>query len=178
MNRVRYNRLIEILNTGNYKVDIKKLCVISNISKKSKGQPMIPFITTKNRLRVRLTHKGTRYEYELHEIISVWMRKCVVDMRCIFLDGDPHNCHPGNLYWSNMKGGKRPDLAGEKSNLAKLTKKQVKEIRIAEFTRNRKAGNQIDKMAKELGVSRWTIINIRQGKSWERINLNKKDCRI
>jgi len=175
MNITRYERLIEIFKSGSHQVDLRNLQVISNIAQTSKNKKpviMIPSVTTKNRLRVRISYKGKRYEYELHEIISVWLRKYIVDMNCIFLDGNPHNCHPSNLYWTDKNGGQRPDLMGEKHGNSKLTKQQVEEIRKIEFSKNRWVESPIDKTAKKYGISRYTIIGIRSTRNWKKLKKN------
>lgn len=161
----RYNRLIKILNSKDYRVDLKNMNVISVISRKSKNKPITPIITKSNRVRIRMTYNGTRYEYELHEIISVFLRKYIVDKICLFKDGNALNCHPSNLAWTDRVGGKRVDLAGKRSKIAKLTKEQVKEIRGTVIKKGR--GQQpLQDLADKYNVSRWTIINLRQGKGW------------
>jgi hypothetical protein len=115
---------------------------------------------------------GIRCEYEMQEVIAVWLGKCIVDMRCTFLDDDNSNYHPSNLYWSNKKGGKRPELTGEKHARAKLTRKQIKEIKNIELPRRRVNGEKPKEiLAKKYGVSIHTITNIRSNKGWNQIKI-------
>ncbi len=166
MKRERYQRLVKILNSGDYKVDIKNLQLLSLISRKSKLKetPMVPTKPNrKNWLSLRLLHEGTRYYYAMHEIFSVYLGKYIVGMRCAYLDGNHENIHPSNFYWSDVKGGKRPDhTVGKSSIKSKLTEEQIKEIRETVLSRNCHVSTPpLDELAKKYGVSRSAIVRIR-----------------
>lgn len=174
MNLERYERLVRILKSGNYKVDITNLGIISYISRHLKNKKYIYLKPVINRKGVmyRLVENKKRYEYRMHEIISVFLNKYIIDMVCNFIDGNNHNIHPSNLYWTDKKGGSRINVSGSKSSNSKLTKEDVIKIKEAKFSKNRHNGSSIKKMAEELGISKHTIINIRRGNGgWNNINL-------
>ena len=162
MNRQRYNRLVNIFNDGLYKVS-KELDVISMPKHNRTKEIILKYkLTKQNRLRYRLTYKGKRYEYEGHEIISVWYRKCVVDMICLFKDGNPWNIEPSNLYWTNKKGGKRIDLVGKNT---KISYEEYEYIKNFDMTRDKRKRPK-EMLAKKFNISFHTVSNIRGNKHY------------
>ena len=66
MNIERYERLVKILKSGNYKVDITNLKIISNIAQFSKNKKPIflkPIKSKKKGVTYRLVENKKRYEY-------------------------------------------------------------------------------------------------------------------
>jgi len=175
MNIERFYRLVSILDSGNYEVDLKNLQVISKTKgSKSYNKPMKQEVTNAGRLRIRLTYNSVRYEYELHEIITVKLGKYIVGMRCSFIDGNNKNCHPGNLYWSDKAGG-RIIINRKKSKSVKISDEDVKFIRDVKLTKNRCNGSNIKRLADFFGVSESYIKMIRGNKARRKIKTTKEN---
>jgi len=134
MNRERYERLVELFKTKQYFVDLRTLTLWSNICQykphKKKMEPTIKVKHNKKRAYVRVVINTKRYEYEMHEIISVWVGINVIEQKCYFIDGSRLNYHPSNLMWHDKNIN--PAARGEKCGKHKLTVKDVEEIRMAE----------------------------------------------
>lgn len=150
MNLERYERLARLFKEKKYYVLLKDLSVWSNICQYKPHTKKLSPVQKGDRRYVRLTENNVRFEYEMHELISVWCGIFVLDTRCNFIDGNRANYHPSNLYWSDSI-----NLAtrGEKHARCKITDKQVKEIRRAEIKAHDTRNKPLQELADKYGIS-------------------------
>lgn len=131
-----------------------------------KGKVLIPTIMPRSSggyaqvtmyKRLRLVHRL---------VLLAFVGPCPNGHQTAHLDGNPLNNHVSNLKWATPKEncshrylhGTHP--TGERSATAKLTQKQVDEIRALH-----KIERQVD-LAKRFGVARSTIQRIQSGERW------------
>lgn len=108
----------------------------------------------------------------IHRIIAMTFVENPNNLNMVnHIDGDKGNNNASNLEWVDNAGNQRHAFEtglrtyhrGEKHHGAKLTEKQVIEIR--ERLKDSYKGLQMV-LAKEYGVSNYSICNIKTGKSW------------
>lgn len=166
MNQDRFERLVNFFKSKEYYVDLKTLSIwTTKCQYKPHKKKLIPCIKIKNgkqREYVRLTDGVKRYEYEMHEIISVWAGGFVIDKKCYFIDGDRSNYHPSNLYWHDKS--ENPNQKGK----TRFTKEQIKTIKEVKFKHNDRS-KPLENLTSEIGISRPYFYMIRRRQE-KRIN--------
>lgn len=118
-------------------------------------------------LNLRVDGKSVR-KWVHHLVLEAFVVPQPKGMQCRhFPDRDPSNNRLDNLSWGTHEEnqadkkvhGTQPQ--GETSHLHKLTAAQVTEIR-----RRKRNGDRACDLAKEYGVSCWTVYDIMSGRSW------------
>lgn len=155
MNGERFERLVKLFKEKKYFVVLRDLSIWTNVDvKKPNKRKMKPVIKI-NRAYVRLTDGLKRYEYEMHEIISVWIGAFVLDRKCYFIDGNRLNYHPSNLHWHAKD--KNP---GRKT---RFTKEEILKIQNFKCVQGDKS-KPVEKFIKEMNISKDYFYKIRYGK--------------
>lgn len=102
-----------------------------------------------------------------HLVLEAFVGPCPPGMNCRhFPDRNPANNHVGNVQWGTQTENQRDrvyhgtDCRGEKSGLAKLTEKDVHQIRLLSKTTKQ------EDIGKRFGVSQVAISLILRGKTW------------
>jgi len=106
-------------------------------------------------------------------VLETFVGPCPPGMECChYPDADTKNCKLSNLSWGTAKQNwkHRDEIGhhyrGEKTVLAKLTEKQVREIYAL-----RASGLSCNEIAKTYGVVRRTVGHICEGHSWAHLGL-------
>lgn len=147
MNRERFERLVTLFKERKYFVTLRDLSIWTNICQYKPHKKKMNPVIKENRAYIRLVVDGHRYEYEMHEIISVWTGAFVLDMKCHFRDGNRLNYHPSNLYWHD-KSINPAAQAGRK-----LSAKDVEEIRKAVCPKHVTKQKPLQDLADKYGIS-------------------------
>lgn len=120
-------------------------------------------------IRVQIYHPdGQRKKYGLHRLLMIHFKPCegMENLVVNHIDGDKSNNLLDNLEWVSVqentahaaKLGLLPRMSGEKNGQAKLTRKEVEEIRNSSLT-----GVALSKI---YGISRAQISRIKNGTRW------------
>lgn len=164
--------------------------VIERKSKDGKWIPMKP-----NRSRSRSSRWSSylgltlcddnkrRVPVKIHRLVlQAFVGPCPDGMECRHLNGDSVDNRIENLAWGTKKEniadirrhGRSPDRSGEKSASAKLKESQVLEIRNLYST-----GMRSSQIAMKYGVSKQTVIEIANGRSWRNLPVlsHESPCR-
>ncbi len=137
-----------------------------------KTRQIIPTITKKGYLRVHLNKNGKQVKRYVHRLVGkVFVPNKDSKPQINHIDGNKLNNHASNLEWAtnqeniihSYKTGLRvgTDATGEKNTMAKLTEKDVVEIRNSDKT--------VKKLSDRFGVSKSCIYKIKQRKRWPHI---------
>lgn len=120
------------------------------------------------RLQIRLHRDGGGQVCRVHRLVAAAFHgPCPAGMECCHNDGDKLNNHASNLRWDTPEANRADRTAhgvnqGERGGAAKLTRGQVVEIRQALTTSSRC-------LARQYGVARSTIRDIRARKTWSHL---------
>jgi hypothetical protein len=139
---------------------------------KTKHKVLLPKPGHRGHLSVGLCIRGVVKQVFVHRIVlETFVGKCPDGMvACHFPDRNPSNNNLSNLRWDTRKAnsadmdahGTRYIPNGELSKSAKLTSRQVKEIR-----RQIANGRKQSELAEQFKVSRATICFINKGQTWK-----------
>lgn len=162
MNAERYERLKRLFENKIYFVRLKELAIYTTINKRgepvTKLNPIIKISKQGIRKYVRVTENKKQYEYDMHEIISVWCGIFVIDKNCFFKDGDRTNCHPSNLYWHFRD--ENPNTKGK----GKISYKQAIEIRKAICPMHKTGFSHLQALADKYELSKSYVAYLRTKK--------------
>lgn len=123
-------------------------------------------------LRVTLCRDGKRHDRYIHRLVlEAFVGPCPKGMQCRhFPDPDKSNNKLENLSWSTIKENHADKLVhgthhrGERNPQAKLTAKDVREIRLRVL-----AGERMGDIAREFGVSPSNITVIMKYERWRHV---------
>jgi hypothetical protein len=126
-------------------------------------------------LTVVLTEKKEKKTFYVHRLVMLTFNR-VSDLQVNHIDGNKTNNNFLNLEYctgsENLRRAYKTGLAchkGENNNSAKLTEKDVMEIKAALL--NPYFGINSD-LGREYGVNPVTICNIKKGKNWAHVKIN------
>lgn len=121
---------------------------------------------------VRLYKNKKQYSFLVHRLVLQFFRgPCPVGLEAAHLDGNPKNNHVDNLTYLSpqenclMKRDHGTMYEGERNHFAKLTEKEVLEIRRICRPRDKKHGYR--PLAKKYNVHERTIWWIVSGRGWK-----------
>lgn len=134
-------------------------------------------ITTRGYLQVTLSGGNRSKSFLTHRLVLLaFVGGCPAGMECAHGDGNRKNANLNNLRWATSKQNNADKeahgtiLRGEQSCKSILTEEKVRMVI------QRLAGGESAKLiASDYGVSRITILDIRDGRSW--VHLTRKNAR-
>lgn len=133
--------------------------------------PLKQMLTYKGRPTIRIRRRDRQCTLYIHRLVlEAFVGPCPEGMQACHYDDDSLNNHVDNLRWDTraanvldkLRNGKVP--RGEASGAAKLTRKQVLEIRDRYA-----AGEYSGPLAKEFGVTVTSIRAISSGRAWKHL---------
>lgn len=120
---------------------------------------------------VHLCRDGFEEKFYVHRLVlTVFKGPCPIGLECRHLDGNATNNHLNNLVWGTSLENNHDrirhgtDNRGERCGSAKLTETDIRTIRSMKYYRGFDA-----KIAKQYGVSRETIGEIRRYDTWSHL---------
>jgi len=110
-------------------------------------------------------------------VLQTFIGECPKGFQCRHLNGDKQDCRLENLKWGSRSENQLDrikhgtDNRGERHGMAKLTKENVKKIRIMGLKNNKKVrkidnGGNYKEIAKKFNIAPSTVGHIVRGSTW------------
>ena len=171
---IGYDGLYEVSSWGKVKSLRRKTLGIWGGGKMSNGKLLKQTISKFGYIRITLSKNGKPIQFSVHRIVAKAFIENPKELPCInHKDSNRTNNHIENLEWVTYKENSHHAavnnrfyvLRGEDSKIAKLTNKDILQIR-KEYEKN-KVGFM--KLGKKYGVDTTTIRSVIHGETWQHI---------
>jgi len=135
------------------------------------ARPLCPTSDRHGYQRVALCRDSRRHPFQVHTLVLMtFVGPCPDGMQCRHLDGNPANNHVLNLAWGTSLENQHDKILhgtvnhGENNGHAKLTKDDVKNIRLRLTN-----GEQHQSIASDFNVHAGTVSKIARRETWKHI---------
>jgi len=123
---------------------------------------------------VQLVYNDEENEFGMFEVISVWLRIYIINMKCNFIDRNKGNCHFSNIVWLDPRAKYAMNNKHKQGIRYSLEKEEIEFIKNVKMDKNRTNKISNRDLALMFNVPLHKIHNIRSG-HFKKINLPKQN---